>query len=69
MEWGAEERRFALSPLKLTLGCSQCYIPSLRCLYFFDTVFQLIEVCIALLVMCNREKVLQLHIMEFNFIF
>lgn len=37
--------------------------------FFFDTVFQLIEVCVALLVMCNREKVLQVHIMEFNFIF
>ena len=60
MEWGAEERHFAFSPLELILRS----IPTLRCLYFFETVSQLIEVCTALLVMCN--KVSQLHIMEFN---
>lgn len=54
MEWGAEGKHFAFLRL--------------RYLSFIYTVFQLVQVYV-LLVMGNREKVLQLHKMDFNFIF
>lgn len=68
MEWGAEKRHFPFSPLKLILKSSQCSSPLWDVFFFVNTIFQEIEVCIALLMLCNRENVFQPHIMEFDFL-
>lgn len=60
MDWGAERKHFAFYPWE--------FILRLRYFTFLKYYFKLVQVYI-LLVMCNRENVLQLHKTEFNYIF